>query len=58
MPTIPASRSEHARQRGEETPSHPGGLSDTGRRRLEEYRRSKDKQRGEYYIHLVARMSI
>ncbi|KAG6878676.1 hypothetical protein C0992_007690 [Termitomyces sp. T32_za158] len=45
VPSIPVSRSEHARQRGEETPSHPGGLSDTGRRRLEEYRRSKDKQR-------------
>ncbi|KAG5730297.1 Pre-mRNA-splicing factor ATP-dependent RNA helicase PRP16 [Termitomyces sp. T112] len=45
VPTLPASRHDHSRQRGEETPSHPGGLSDTGRRRLEEYRRSRDKQR-------------
>lgn len=34
------------RQRGEETPSHPGGLSDTARRRLEEHRRLREKQRG------------
>ena len=34
------------RRRGEETPSHPGGLSETGRKRLEEHRRSREKQRG------------
>ncbi|GLB36636.1 putative helicase associated domain (HA2) Add an annotation [Lyophyllum shimeji] len=45
VPSLPASRSEHIRQRGEETPSHPGGLSETGRRRLEEYRRNREKQR-------------
>ncbi|OSX68114.1 hypothetical protein POSPLADRAFT_1128409 [Postia placenta MAD-698-R-SB12] len=31
------------RQRGEETPSHPGGLSDTARNRLEEYRRRRER---------------
>ncbi|KAF8060913.1 P-loop containing nucleoside triphosphate hydrolase protein, partial [Lyophyllum atratum] len=45
VPSLPASRSENIRQRGEETPSHPGGLSETGRRRLEEHRRNRDKQR-------------
>ncbi|KAF8640918.1 hypothetical protein AX17_000566 [Amanita inopinata Kibby_2008] len=45
VPNLPASRASHARQRGEETPSHPGGLSETGRKRLEEYRRNRDKQR-------------
>ncbi|KAJ7599325.1 pre-mRNA splicing factor [Mycena floridula] len=33
------------RQRGEETPSHPGGVSETARKRLEEYRKNRDKQR-------------
>ncbi|KAJ7287790.1 pre-mRNA splicing factor [Mycena rebaudengoi] len=45
VPSLPAPRSDSQRQRGEETPSHPGGLSETGRKRLEEYRRNKDKQR-------------
>ncbi|KAF8736643.1 hypothetical protein AX14_014214 [Amanita brunnescens Koide BX004] len=45
LPNIPTSRNNHMRHRGEETPSHPGGLSETGRKRLEEHRRSKDKQR-------------
>ncbi|KAF8624805.1 hypothetical protein AX15_005694 [Amanita polypyramis BW_CC] len=44
VPNLPASRVAHARQRGEETPSHPGGLSEPGRKRLEEYRRNRDKQ--------------
>ncbi|ETW78300.1 hypothetical protein HETIRDRAFT_479463 [Heterobasidion irregulare TC 32-1] len=45
VPALPASRMNNARHRGEETPSHPGGLSETGRQRLEEYRRNRDKQR-------------
>ncbi|KII89661.1 hypothetical protein PLICRDRAFT_108011, partial [Plicaturopsis crispa FD-325 SS-3] len=45
VPAMPASRTNNMRQRGEETPSHPGGLSETGRKRLEEYRRNKEKQR-------------
>lgn len=46
VPSLPASRISNARQRGEETPSHPGGLSKEGRNRLEEYRRKRDHQRG------------
>ncbi|KAJ7773015.1 P-loop containing nucleoside triphosphate hydrolase protein [Mycena metata] len=45
VPSLPLPRSDNQRQRGAETPSHPGGLSETGRKRLEEYRRNKDKQR-------------
>ncbi|OCH94206.1 P-loop containing nucleoside triphosphate hydrolase protein [Obba rivulosa] len=45
VPSIPASRTAHIRQRGEETPSHPGGLSETGRKKLEEYRRNRERQR-------------
>ncbi|KAJ6573855.1 pre-mRNA splicing factor [Mycena vulgaris] len=45
VPSLPLPRTDNQRQRGEETPSHPGGLSETGRKRLEEYRRNKDKQR-------------
>ncbi|KAH9487185.1 Pre-mRNA-splicing factor ATP-dependent RNA helicase PRP16 [Psilocybe cubensis] len=45
VPSLPASRSNNIRQRGEETPSHPGGLSETGRQRLEEYRRNRERQR-------------
>lgn len=44
VPSLP-SRST-TRQRVEETPSHPGGISETARKRLEEYRRNRDKQRG------------
>ncbi|KAK0208098.1 P-loop containing nucleoside triphosphate hydrolase protein [Desarmillaria ectypa] len=44
VPSLPA-RNSNIRQRGEETPSHPGGLSETGRQRLEEYRRNREKQR-------------
>ena len=46
VPALPASHGKNIRQRGEETPSHPGGLSEVGRRRLEEHRRNRDKQRG------------
>lgn len=45
VPGLPASKNLYLRQRGEETPSHPGGLSETGRKRLEEYRRSREKQK-------------
>ncbi|KAL0960303.1 hypothetical protein HGRIS_011929 [Hohenbuehelia grisea] len=45
MPSLPASRSANIRQRGAETPSNPGGLSDIGRKRIEEYRRNREKQR-------------
>lgn len=45
VPNLPASRVANARQRGEETPSHPGGLSEKGRERLEEHRRNREKQR-------------
>ncbi|KAF5314021.1 hypothetical protein D9611_006970 [Ephemerocybe angulata] len=46
VPTsLPASRLAHSRQRGEETPSHPGGLSDTARQKLEEHRRNRERQR-------------
>ncbi|KAG5651975.1 hypothetical protein H0H81_006749 [Sphagnurus paluster] len=45
VPSLPVSRNEHVRQRGEETPSHPGGLSETGRKRLEEHRKNREKQR-------------
>ena len=47
--SVPSLPSRHARQRGEETPSHPGGLSDTARQRLEDYRRNREKQRGVSY---------
>ncbi len=46
VPSLPAFRSSNLRQRGEETPSHPGGLSEIGRQRLEEHRRSRERQRG------------
>ncbi|KAF8213824.1 P-loop containing nucleoside triphosphate hydrolase protein [Mycena galopus ATCC 62051] len=45
VPSLPV-RSDNQRQRGAETPSHPGGMSEIARKRLEEYRRNKDKQRG------------
>lgn len=52
MPSLPASRTAHIRQRGEETPSHPGGLSETGRKRLEEFKRNRERQRGELYANV------
>ncbi|KAG1725582.1 pre-mRNA splicing factor [Suillus paluster] len=45
VPSLPLGRGNNLRQRGEETPSHPGGLSDTARARLEEHRRNREKQR-------------
>ncbi|GAW02727.1 pre-mrna splicing factor [Lentinula edodes] len=44
IPSLPV-RSNHLRRRGEDTPSHPGGLAEPARKRLEEYRRNRDKQR-------------
>ncbi|KAF7317971.1 hypothetical protein MKEN_00885500 [Mycena kentingensis (nom. inval.)] len=44
VPSIPV-RSDNQRQRGPETPSHPGGMSEVARKRLEEHRRNRDKQR-------------
>ncbi|KAI0353162.1 P-loop containing nucleoside triphosphate hydrolase protein [Trametes cingulata] len=41
VPSMPASRLSHLRQRDEETPSHPGGLSDVARQRLDERRRAR-----------------
>ncbi|KAE9384188.1 P-loop containing nucleoside triphosphate hydrolase protein [Gymnopus androsaceus JB14] len=43
VPSLPVRN--NPRQRGEETPSHPGGLNEPARKRLEEYRRNRDKQR-------------
>ncbi|SPO28883.1 probable PRP16 - RNA-dependent ATPase [Ustilago trichophora] len=41
-PSRPASAAQaQARSRGNDTPSHPGGLSDTAARRLEEHRRKR-----------------
>ncbi|KAI6011694.1 P-loop containing nucleoside triphosphate hydrolase protein [Pisolithus microcarpus] len=45
VPNLPASRANTARHRGEETPSHPGGLSEVARQRLDEYRKNRDRQR-------------
>ncbi|EJD02098.1 uncharacterized protein FOMMEDRAFT_87670, partial [Fomitiporia mediterranea MF3/22] len=45
VPALPARRLDNMRHRGEETPSHPGGLSETARQRLDEFRRNRDKQR-------------
>ncbi|KAG8991813.1 DEAH-box RNA helicase prp16 [Tulasnella sp. JGI-2019a] len=44
VPSLPHSQS-NLRQRPDETPSHPGGLSDVARKRLEEHRRSREQQR-------------
>ena len=38
----------HTRQRAEDTPSHPGGLSEEGRMLLEAHRRRRDHQRGAF----------
>ncbi|KAI0274006.1 pre-mRNA splicing factor [Russula aff. rugulosa BPL654] len=45
VPSLPASRMSHTRQRAEDTPSHPGGLSEEGRMLLEAHRRRRDHQR-------------
>ena len=46
VPSLPMPRIANQRQRGEETPSHPGGLSETARKKLEEHRRNRDRQKG------------
>ncbi|KAI0290573.1 pre-mRNA splicing factor [Russula brevipes] len=45
VPALPASRAGNVRQRAEDTPSHPGGLSEEGRVVLEAHRRRRDHQR-------------
>ncbi|PPQ70888.1 hypothetical protein CVT24_000556 [Panaeolus cyanescens] len=45
VPSIPA-KPGNIRQRGEETPSHTGGLPAHARQRLDEYRRNRDKPQG------------
>ncbi|KAI0726050.1 P-loop containing nucleoside triphosphate hydrolase protein [Fomitopsis betulina] len=42
VPSLPAPANR--RQRGEETPSHPGGLSETARNKLDEYRRQRQRE--------------
>ncbi|KAJ3788125.1 pre-mRNA splicing factor [Lentinula aff. detonsa] len=44
IPSLPVRN--NPRQRGEDTPSHPGGLAETARKRLEEYRRNREKRDG------------
>ncbi|KAF8494146.1 hypothetical protein F5888DRAFT_1848304 [Russula emetica] len=47
VPSLPASRMSHMCRRTEDTPSHPGGLSEEGRVLLEAHRRRRDhKQEG------------
>jgi len=48
VPSLPASRSSNVRKRAEETPSHPGGVSEAGRVALEAYRRRREHNRGEF----------
>ncbi|KAF5393682.1 hypothetical protein D9757_000342 [Collybiopsis confluens] len=43
VPSLPVRNNQ--RQRGEETSSHTGGLTESGRKRLVEYRKHRDKQR-------------
>ncbi|KAI9510691.1 putative PRP16-RNA-dependent ATPase [Russula earlei] len=51
VPSLPLSRMSNARQRTEDTPSHPGGLSDEGRVVLEAHRRRRDHQREGFSAH-------
>ncbi|THH26848.1 hypothetical protein EUX98_g7335 [Antrodiella citrinella] len=44
VPSLPAPKSGNLRQRGEETPSHPGGLSELARQRLEERRKNRERE--------------
>ncbi|KAL1740351.1 putative PRP16-RNA-dependent ATPase [Schizophyllum fasciatum] len=44
VPSLPGARSSNIRQRGEETPSHPGGLNETARKRLEEHRNKRARE--------------
>ncbi|KAJ7198710.1 hypothetical protein GGX14DRAFT_664814 [Mycena pura] len=44
LPNLPV-RTDNQRQRGPETPSHPGGMTEIARKRLEEHRRTREKQR-------------
>ena len=47
VPALPASRSTNTRQKPEQTPSHPGGLSADASRRLAEYRKAREAQRND-----------
>jgi pre-mRNA-splicing factor ATP-dependent RNA helicase DHX38/PRP16 len=47
VPALPVAHTLYSRQRGDETPSHPGGLSEAGRNKLAEYRRNREKQKGQ-----------
>jgi len=47
VPSVPAKRPGNARHRGEETPSHTGGVSEIAKARLEEYRRQREKTKGQ-----------
>lgn len=42
------------RQRGEETPSHPGGLSEIARQRLDDYKKKRDSQQRTYFDGMFA----
>ncbi|TFK99651.1 P-loop containing nucleoside triphosphate hydrolase protein [Pterulicium gracile] len=46
MPNLPASRNANFRQREADTPSHPGGMSDSGRKRLDDYRKERERREG------------
>lgn len=52
VPALPASRMNN-RQRGAETPSHGTGMSEAGRARLQEYRATRERQRGAYTLPIV-----
>ncbi|KAF8554533.1 P-loop containing nucleoside triphosphate hydrolase protein [Imleria badia] len=45
VPSLPPPRSGTSRQRGPETPSNPGGLSEIARQRLQEHRKNRDRQK-------------
>ena len=47
VPSLPASRSANTRQKPEQTPSHPGGLSTEASWRLAEYRKARGVQRND-----------
>jgi hypothetical protein len=50
VPSIPASRTSGSRLRVEETPTHTGGLTEAGRKKLEEHKRNREKQRGRFCL--------
>ncbi|KAI4520084.1 hypothetical protein K525DRAFT_240665 [Schizophyllum commune Loenen D] len=44
VPSLPGARAGNIRQRGEETPSHPGGLNEVARKRLEEHKNKRARE--------------